>query len=76
MSQRGNSRDSWSRLTSNTMSSASRLRETATAQSQKRGQFFGMRSNSQPNIPTVNEFVKFSTRSDQQWGISNIKMAK
>lgn len=76
MSQRSFSRDSLNRLSSNTFSSASKMRRFGATQSQKQQRTLGVRSNSQPEIPTVKDFVKFVTKTDQEWGISGYKVAR
>lgn len=75
MSQRSLSRDSASRITLNTLSSSSKIRSLATMNSARSPKFLG-RSSSQPNVPTVSDFVKFVTKTDQNWGIGEYKVPK
>lgn len=76
MSQRSLSRDSLSRLSSNTFSSHNKIRNLASVNLQQRPKLLGARSSSQPQIPTVKEFVKFITKTDQVWGIGEYKIPK
>lgn len=77
MSQRSISRESQSLMSSIGFSSASNIRNLASVQNPRTQGLLGKRrATSQPQLPTVKDFVRFITKADQDFGMKEYTMAK
>ena len=77
MSQRSISRDSQSMMSSKAFSSTANLRNLATMQNPRsKGLLGGRRSTSQPQLPSVKDFIRFITKTDNDFGMKEYTIAK